>query len=123
MCCSLRFGFAGTFDAIVDLAGERWLLDIKTGNGVYSSAALQLSAYGLGAQFVGRPGDCRKYRVPRPARFAVLRVLPDRAELVPIAVDHSTFATFLRALELWRWTQGPAKTVIGKPITKEGCAA
>ena len=122
MVASLRFGFAGTFDAIADIAGERWLLDIKTGNGVYPEAALQVSAYG-GAQFIGRPGDPRKYRLPKVDRFGVLRVLPDRTELVPVAVDRSTFATFVRALELWRWTQGAARTVIGKPISKEGCAA
>jgi hypothetical protein len=121
MVCSLRFGFAGGFDAIADIAGERWLLDIKTG-GVYAEAALQISAYAA-AQFIGRAGDPRKYRLPRVSRYGIVHVQADRAELVPVAVDQSTFATFLRALELWRWTQGPAKTVIGKPITKEGYAA
>jgi hypothetical protein len=122
MVCSLTHGYAGTCDAIADIAGERWLLDLKTGNGVYAEAALQLSAYGA-AQFAGRPGDPRRYRLPRATRFGVVHVSSDRAELVPMAVDRSTFATFLRALDLWRWTQGPAKTVIGKPITKEGYAA
>jgi hypothetical protein len=122
MVCSLTHGYAGTFDAIADIAGERWLLDLKSGNGIYPEAALQLAAYGA-AQFIGRPGDPRRYRLPRPTRFGVVHVSADRAELVPMAVDRSTFATFLRALELWRWTQGPARTVIGRPITKEGYAA
>jgi hypothetical protein len=122
MVCSLTHGYAGTCDAIADIGGERWLLDIKTGNGIYPEAALQLAAYGA-AQFIGRPGDPRRYRLPRPTRFGVVHVSADRAELVPVAVDRLTFATFLQALELWRWTQGPAKTVIGQPITKEGCAA
>jgi len=121
MVCCLTHGFAGTCDAIADIAGERWLLDIKTGHGVYPEAALQLAAYGA-AQFIGRPGDPHRYRLPRATRFGVVHVQSDRAELVPVAVDHSTFASFLRALDLWRWTQGPAKTVIGKPITKEGVA-
>jgi hypothetical protein len=122
MVCSLAHGYAGTCDAIADIAGERWLLDLKSGNGVYAEAALQLSAYGA-AQFIGRPGDPRRYRLPRPTRFGVVHVSAERAELVPMAVDRSTFATFLQALEVWRWTQGPAKTVVGKPITKEGYAA
>ena len=122
MVCSLTHGYAGTADSVADIAGERWLLDIKTGNGIYPEAALQLSAYGA-AQFIGRPGDPRRYRLPRPTRFGVVHVSAERAELVPMAVDRTTFATFLRALELWRWTQGAAKTVIGKPITKEGVAA
>jgi hypothetical protein len=122
MVCSLTHSYAGTFDAIADIAGERWCLDLKSGNGVYPEAALQLSAYGA-AQFIGRPGDPRRYRLPRPTRFGVVHISAERAELVPMAVDRSTFATFLRALELWRWTQGPAKTVVGKPIKKEGYAA
>jgi hypothetical protein len=121
MVCSLTHGYAGTFDAIADIAGERWLLDLKTGNGVYPEAALQLSAYGA-AQFVGRPGDPRRYRLPRPTRFGVVHVSADRAELVPMAVDRSTFSAFLGALDLWRWTQSQAKTVIGKPIVKEVAA-
>lgn len=124
MVCSLTpgLGFAGTFDGIADIAGERWMLDIKTSTGVYAEASLQLSAYGA-AQFIGRPGDPRRYRLPRATRFGVIHVREDRAELVPVAVDRSTFATFLRALEVWQWTQGAAKTVIGKPITREGYAA
>jgi hypothetical protein len=122
MVCSLSDGFAGTFDGIADLAGQRWMLDIKTSTGVYAEASLQLSAYSA-AQFIGRPGDPRRYRLPRVTRFGVIHVQADRAELVPVAVDGSTFATFLRALEVWRWTQGPAKTVIGKPISREGYAA
>jgi hypothetical protein len=122
MVCSLRHGFAGQFDAIAEIAGERWLLDYKTSSGVYAEAALQLSAYGA-AQFVGRPGDPHRYRVPRVTRFGVVHIQDDRADLVPVAVERSTFEAFLRALEVWRWTQGPAKTVIGRPVKREGYAA
>src|SRR4029450_2908388 len=41
-----RFGYAGTLDVVADLRdGNRWLLDYKTGKGVYQETALQLAAY------------------------------------------------------------------------------
>lgn len=122
MVCSLKHGYAGTFDAFAVIGNERWLLDIKTGTGVYAETALQLAAYGA-AEFIGRPGDPRKYRVPRATRFGVIHVVPEGAELVPYAVDRGDFAVFLKALEVWHWTQGKAKTVVGKPLTKETAAA
>jgi hypothetical protein len=71
----------------------------------------------------GLPGDPRKYRVPRAQRFGVIHVVPEGAELVPYAVDRGTFNTFLRCREVWEWTQGPAKEVVGKPLKKETAAA
>jgi len=121
MVCSLRYDYAGTFDAFAKIGNERWLLDIKTSSGVYSETALQLAAYGA-AEFIGRPGDPVKYRVPRAQRFGVIHVVPEGAELVPYAVDKGTFTTFLRAREVWAWTQGPAKEVVGKPLRKEVAA-
>jgi len=118
MVCSLRFDYAGTFDAIAYIGKERWMLDIKTSTGVYPETALQLAAYAW-ADFIGRPGDPTKYIVPTAQRFGVIHVVPEGAELVPYNVDRETFRTFLRAREVWQWTQGQAKTVVGKPLTKE----
>lgn len=122
MVCSLKHGYAGTFDAIAVIGNERWLLDLKTSAGVYSETALQLAAYGA-AEFIGKPGDPQKYRVPRAQRFGVIHVTPEGAELVPYAVDRGTFATFLEARKVWAWTQGPAKEVIGRPLKREEAAA
>ncbi len=38
-------GYAGTVDIVCEIAGEIWLIDIKTGNDVYDSAYLQVAAY------------------------------------------------------------------------------
>ena len=116
MVVSLRHDYAGTFDAFATIGNERWLLDLKTSAGVYSETALQLAAYGA-AEFIGRPGDPKRYHVPRAQRFGVIHVTPEGAELVPYAVDRGTFNAFLRAREVWAWTQGPAKTVVGKPLS------
>ncbi|CAB4140635.1 PD-(D/E)XK nuclease superfamily [uncultured Caudovirales phage] len=42
---SERLGFAGTLDRIINLNGERILVDIKTSNAIYASYWLQLAAY------------------------------------------------------------------------------
>jgi len=42
---SKEVGFAGTIDRIIELNGEKILLDIKTSNAIYPSYWLQLAAY------------------------------------------------------------------------------
>jgi hypothetical protein len=37
--------YSGTLDLLVDIKGEKWLLDIKTSNSVHESYYLQMSAY------------------------------------------------------------------------------
>lgn len=42
---SPELGFAGTLDRIAEIEGKKYLLDIKTSNGIYNSYWLQLAAY------------------------------------------------------------------------------
>lgn len=44
---SLKHGFAGTLDYLGLKDPEEWLLDWKTGKGVYEEALLQMAAYGI----------------------------------------------------------------------------
>lgn len=37
--------FAGTCDLVVEIEGERWLLDLKTSNSIHTAMDLQLAAY------------------------------------------------------------------------------
>jgi hypothetical protein len=123
MVVSLRHQYAGTLDAIVDIAGERWLIDYKTGSGIYPETALQLAGY-ASADFIGRPGTTRRFRLPRATRFGVIHVRPERARLVEYHVDRGTFAAFLEARRLFAWQQGPGKSVVGDPVSAtEGSAA
>lgn len=115
MVVSLKYRYAGTFDAIAIIGNEKWLLDIKTSQGTYAETALQLAAYGA-ADFIGRPGDPVRYRLPRVHRFGVIHTTPQAAELVPYNVTRETFKVFLAARAVWAWMQGPAKEVIGKPL-------
>ena len=117
MVCSPRYEYGGTADAFVEIDGEIWLLDYKTGAGVYPDTALQLAGLAR-AQFMGRPGDPTQYPVPTATRFGVLHVRPEGARLLPVVVDWATVAAFLDARRLFGWDQGPAKSVIGKPIAR-----
>jgi hypothetical protein len=115
MTISLKHGFAGTLDAIVDIGGEVWLIDYKTGSGVYGETALQLAAYSH-ADFIGRPGQARKFRIPKATQYAVLHIRPEGYEFIPFAVDRSTFDAFLAAKALYDWQQTYEKTAKGQPL-------
>jgi hypothetical protein len=117
MVCSLRHEYGGTADAFVEIDGEIWLIDYKTGAAVYPDTALQLAGLAR-AQFIGRPGDPAQYPIPAATRFGVLHIRPEGARLLPVVVDRSTVAAFLDARRLFAWDQGPAKSVIGDPIKR-----
>lgn len=117
MVCNLTLGYAGTLDAIVEMGGETWLLDYKTSKGTYPETALQLAAY-ANAEFIGRPLTPRKFRIPPVTRYGVLHLRPESYELVPYAVDDTTFAAFRDALSLHRWRDGQSREVVGKPLRR-----
>jgi hypothetical protein len=99
-------GYGGTLDVICQLDGQTWLLDIKTGKGVYDETRLQLAAYGH-ADWIGQPDDGRKYRVPKIDRYGVLHLRPDKYAtgyaLVEFAVNDDDFQAFLACLRLTSW--------------------
>lgn len=43
-----KYKFAGTIDLIVEMFGEKWILDIKTSNQIVSAYNYQLAAYNIG---------------------------------------------------------------------------
>lgn len=112
MVCSLEHGYAGTLDAIVEMAGEVWMLDYKTSKGVYPETALQLAAYGH-AEFIGRAGDPTRYAIPAIDHYGVLHLRPEGYELVPFDVT-GAFAAFLSAKRLLDWKE--RQKAIGAPV-------
>lgn len=105
-------GYAGTFDAIARIAGETWMLDYKTSKGVYAETALQLAAYAA-ADFIGRPGDPKRYEIPKVDQYGVVHIRPEGAELVPYDVTGAfdAFLAFKRGAE-WRLREG----IVGSPV-------
>jgi len=122
MVCSERYEYGGTADAFAEIDGEIWLLDYKTGAGVYPDTALQLAGLAR-AQFIGYPGDPTQYPVPFATRFGVLHIRPEGARLLPVVVNRETVAAFLDARRLYGWDQGAARSVIGEPITRPASSA
>jgi len=102
-------GYAGTYDLLMTIDGELWLIDIKTsGKGPYPEWGLQLAGYRW-ADYIVLPNDPVLYPMPQIQRAGVLHLRPDlyldtgwRLIEYPItkALD---YRAFLSALELWRW--------------------
>lgn len=73
--CSRALMVAGTFDTLaVDAAGDVWMLDYKSGKGIYREALAQAVTYrGLleESQALGLPGT---EGLPLPSRLGVLRI-------------------------------------------------
>ena len=111
---NLTEGFAGTFDLLMLLKDELWLLDVKTGKGVYPDYALQLAAYGM-AEHIALSGDPTLYDFPEPKRYGVLHLRPDKYpegyRLIEYAITDRERLAFLAALEVWRWLSECAKSV------------
>jgi hypothetical protein len=115
-------GYAGTYDLIMRIDGELWLVDIKTSKGYYPEYGLQLAAYRW-ADSIILPDDPRPYPMPQIDRTGVLHLRPDQYpdtgwRLIEYPTDYTRdYMPFLGALELYQWkeakrfTKGNLKTV------------
>lgn len=102
-CCNTNHRYAGTADgwATIGRTSEKVLLDIKTGKGVYSEAALQLAAYRYADLWQPDGPDSETTRGPVDAVY-VAHVLPDTVRLLPVVAGPDEFRTFLYALQMHR---------------------
>lgn len=115
--------YAGTLDAILTLgrgphAGRSFILDVKTGKGVYPEVALQLAAYRR-AEFIGLP-DGGEAPMPEVDGACCLHI-PETGgyELVDVDTGPEVFKSFLYAREVFRWQEVDSKSVLLGPITRE----
>lgn len=115
MVFSEALQYGGTADMAVALDGVGWLIDIKTGDKIYGETALQLSGL-AGAEFAGRPGDPKKYALPKVERYGVLHVTDSMAELVPYDVGPMEWATFVALRQAWQWRTDRAQVVKGTRV-------
>jgi len=120
-------GWAGRPDLVADLKDRaRWLIDYKSGTGVYPETALQVGAYGQAThvQVPGPDGELRDDPFPKVDRYGVLHVRPDTWTLHPLKVDRSTYATFRHLQQAYPWTRVKADTIVGAALpTPKGAVA
>lgn len=109
--------YAGTLDAIATLTlplheqPGTFLLDTKSGKGIYPEIGLQLAAY-RNAEFIGLP-DGSEAPMPEVDGALGLHLTPQGYRLIEVRTDADVFAAFLYAREVFRWQQDTAKTVLG----------
>lgn len=100
-----RHGWAGTFDVLAGIGGTLWLLDYKTGRGVYPETALQLAAYAHAAYMVPEAGEPVEW-VP-PERCGAVHITADSAELLPIdwAATDEAYTVFRYVAQASKWAE------------------
>lgn len=105
-CWNLTVGYAGTADLLCRFPdGSIWVVDLKTGKGIYGEYALQLMAY-LMAEFVGEDDDEDPQVTAwlKEARgVAVLHLATDHWEFVSLRADGETWAAFRGLLAFGTW--------------------
>lgn len=115
-CWNLTVGYAGTADLLVRFPnGQVWLIDLKTGKGVYSEHALQLIAYRQ-SEFVGQDDtvDERLTALLHAAvGMAVLHLADDHWEFRAMRQDEETWRAFrgLLAFATWMHVHDSAESV------------
>lgn len=107
---SRTYRYAGTLDMIATIGDRLWLIDFKTGSGVYPEAALQMSAY-ANADFIGLP-DGTEGEMPMVDAAAVVHVQPNSYEFIPVSIEEPIFKSFLYCREVFRWMEDLSKEAI-----------
>lgn len=116
---SRKYGYAGTLDAIVEMNGETYVLDIKTGKNIYPEVGLQLSAYAR-ADFIGRvDGSESPLPLLHSKRALVLHLRPGKYRLISCRIDDEVFDSFLAALDINNYEINLKHFIIGNKLTAE----
>lgn len=116
---SEEHGYAGSFDALALVQGQRCWIDNKTTrSGVYPEVALQLSAYSH-ADYVldGATGEQNLVVPSASDRGLVVHVRPEGWSLYEVPIGEDVFEHFLHLRQTFKWEQ-VSRRVIGKPVLK-----
>lgn len=102
----------------IDGVRESWLLDWKTGKGVYAEAALQLAAYNDADEYLDDAGDPVAYE---PAdRLGVVHLRADGYELRPVVAEPedspAALAVFQYCTVVAEYADAPRGTYLGDAI-------
>lgn len=108
-------GYAGTYDLLMMIGNELWLIDIKTGKGIdYPEYALQLAGYRW-SDYIILEGNPVRYAMPEVQRTGILHLRPDLYtekgyELFDVPTDYTDdYIPFLGLVEAYKWRQRRVK--------------
>lgn len=87
-----------------------WLIDYKTGNGIYESSAMQLCALQRG-EFMGYKGDPKQYEIPQADHYGILHITNAGARLVEYQVRESEWEAFRACRRLYTWQHSESKDI------------
>lgn len=99
--CHLEHRWGGTTDLTAYIGGELWLLDYKTGKGLYDKDALQLAAYAHATHYLDPAGTLREWAAPD--RAGLIHVTQDSAELHPVQVGETEYRMFRHVKQVGDW--------------------
>jgi len=125
-CANTSLGYAGTLDSIVRI-GKLGLtcsqMDLKTGKGVYESAALQVVAYD--ECDIWQPnGPESEEPMPETDGLFIAHIKADHVDLLPIEKDPQLFLQFRYLQQTTRWlAEAKELPPIGAPLTEQDFAA
>jgi len=109
-------GYAGAFDILADVPGHgRVIIDIKTGRGVYGSAAIQQTAYRHG-EFIAVGTD----EVPmiETDGAMILHLQKTQWRMLPVVTDDTSWSVFKSALHTAKWIIEHEAEAVGQPLAK-----
>jgi hypothetical protein len=111
---SHKHGYAGTFDLMADIAGVRWLLDIKTSrSGIFGETALQLAAYRYADTYVTASGTEKP--MPPVERCGAIHVRADGYDLRPVEAGPEQHRAFLYVQQVARWAEN-SRDLVGEAV-------
>jgi hypothetical protein len=95
--------YCGTLDQVADLAGDRWLLDIKTSrSGIFGETALQLCAYARAEVYVDDQGNEHDMAELAITRVGAVHVRADGYDLYPLVADDDIWLAWRHLLWVTR---------------------
>lgn len=112
-------GYAGTFDGIYTIDGRDYLIDWKSGSGIYSEVVLQLVAYARGEQIITADDV-----FPMPHIDGAMAIhVPEQEgkgswSLHPVRLGEQEWLAFRACRALWNWRNTEAELALGQPSQK-----
>ena len=111
-----KHGYAGSFDVLAEIQGEKCWGDNKTTrSGVYPEVALQLSAYSHADFILDEDGE--QHLLPEAHRGVVIHVRPEGWALYEVPIGEEIFEVFLHLRQIFAW-DAISRQIVGKPVLK-----